>query len=768
MTHSYRRLLFATSALIVVGLAPVAPHANPLDGKVVGGAAMVYGQGTSQVTIDQSSSRAIIDWRSFNLAPGETTRFIQPNAASVTLNRVTGGLGPSQIQGAINANGGVYLVNPDGILFGPSATVNVGSFLGTTHNIANDDFMAGRLMFNQPGNPSASIVNQGTITAGTGGFAALVAPGVRNEGVITANLGTVALAAGNSFALDFYGDSLIKLQPSDAIAAEVIDVATGRPLKSLVTNTGTLRASGGKVAVTAAAARRVVESVINTSGVVEADTVGTQDGMIVFGAATEATKPAAAPPQTVKVAGRVSATGKTQGSKGGKIQITGEHIALANAAIDASGDSGGGTIRIGGDIQGGKADPAFLSQYRLTLQPQTLPTATTLTGDSTVTLDASAKTQGNGGTVVVWSEQATNYAGSIRATGGAAGGAGGFIETSSHGALTVDGSRIAAYAGPNGKPGTWLLDPVFDVPAFIGGSVDNSFDTNLFIPVNSVITVKIDLSGENTSGPTYGEPGRFQGYFLFKTSAGCCYTIGLPEAPIVRNEPMTVTPLDSGRLYIRLSDRLRVVKNFKVTINIESASVTPVVTPVSPQEPTVVTPPVVPTTTETPTSPAVTPVTPVVSPVSPQEPTVVTPPVVTPVVSSTVTQPITTAETGNNSFYYEATKRAIEDFPERFLSELAGDVSGINPLWAIANTFSETSHFMIESWNNVSIYLGQLPNGRKLDSRLTKEQNDTTEAEMRERLMEEIMERIDYAGNAGPKNPTLKIQMDRDKRDRPF
>ena len=113
----------------------------------------------------------------------------------------------------IKANGGVYVVNPDGILFGPSSNINVGSFLGTTHDIANSDFMAGRGNFTISGNPSASIVNQGMITAANSGFAALVAPGVRNDGIITARLGTIALASGNGFTLDLYGDNLITLQP---------------------------------------------------------------------------------------------------------------------------------------------------------------------------------------------------------------------------------------------------------------------------------------------------------------------------------------------------------------------------------------------------------------------------------------------------------------------------------------------------------------------------------------------------------------------------
>ena len=110
---------------------------------------------------------------------------------AIALNRVTGGLGPTQILGALDANGRVFVVNRDGIIFGAGAVITTAGFLATTHDIRNEDFMAGRFNFQIPGRPDASIVNMGTITATSGGFAALVAPGVRNTGTITATLGTV-------------------------------------------------------------------------------------------------------------------------------------------------------------------------------------------------------------------------------------------------------------------------------------------------------------------------------------------------------------------------------------------------------------------------------------------------------------------------------------------------------------------------------------------------------------------------------------------------
>ena len=191
MTWRLHALLLASSAL--VPLVVSGALANPLGSQVVGGRATVQGQGTPSVTVTQSTNSAIVNWNTFNIGAGETTRFVQPNSGSVILNRVTGGLGPSELYGTLTANGRVFLVNPDGILVGPGGRIDTAGFLATTSDIKNDDFMAGRYLFNTPGRPDASIVNLGTITAQSGGFAALVAPGVRNAGTITAKLGTVGL-----------------------------------------------------------------------------------------------------------------------------------------------------------------------------------------------------------------------------------------------------------------------------------------------------------------------------------------------------------------------------------------------------------------------------------------------------------------------------------------------------------------------------------------------------------------------------------------------
>ena len=350
------------------------------------------------------ADRAIINWKSFNIGAGEKTQFVQPSSSSVALNRVTGGLGPSQIYGSLKANGRIFVVNPDGILIGPSGKIDTAGFLATTNDINNNDFMAGKYDFSIPGNPNASVVNEGNITAQTEGFAALVAPGVRNSGTITAKLGKIGLASGNKFSLDFYGDKLITLGLSDSVADNVKDVATGKTLKSLVSNEGTLKADGGRVELSAVAARKVVDSVINNRGVIEANSVGTQNGMIVLGSATAASKPHGAPTQTVKVSGTISAAGRNAGETGGKVEITGESIQLAGANIDASGTAGGGTVLVGGDTGGGNPSPAVAALSGAQLEPWLVPTATTVGVDPASNINASAIDSGDGGKVVVWSD----------------------------------------------------------------------------------------------------------------------------------------------------------------------------------------------------------------------------------------------------------------------------------------------------------------------------------------------------------------------------
>ena len=194
-------LLLAAVVSPVWSQSPVgaAPAANqlPTGGKLVAGQAAINQSGANML-IQQASQRAAIDWNAFNVGSGARVQFVQPSASSVTLNRVLDAK-PSQIFGQISANGQVFLTNPNGIYFAPGASVDVGGLVATTHSISNADFMAGNNTFNRNG-ATGSVVNEGQISASLNGYVALLAPEVRNSGLVVAQLGTVALAAGGAAA----------------------------------------------------------------------------------------------------------------------------------------------------------------------------------------------------------------------------------------------------------------------------------------------------------------------------------------------------------------------------------------------------------------------------------------------------------------------------------------------------------------------------------------------------------------------------------------
>ena len=278
-----------------------AAYALPVGGQVNGGTATITSAG-SQVDINQSSQRALIDWQSFNINNGEAVNFQQPSSSAVALNRIHDA-NPSQIDGALSANGQVWLVNSQGIAFGSNAEVNVGGLLATSSDIDNDRFMGGDYRFDIPGNPLATIRNSGSIRAADGGLAMLVGPNVLNDGLIRARLGRVELASGDTFALDLYGDGLINLQASDAIISQ------------LVSNSGTIAADGGRVLLTKAVARNVVDGLVNMDGVIQANSIDGLTGSVTL----------ESDGGTTLVSGNIAARGGSGGEKGGLVGVLGHY-----------------------------------------------------------------------------------------------------------------------------------------------------------------------------------------------------------------------------------------------------------------------------------------------------------------------------------------------------------------------------------------------------------------------------------------------------------
>lgn len=229
----------------------------PTDGKVVVGTGTINQSG-NVMTINQNTDQLAINWNTFNVGPNNTVNFVQPSSHSVALNRVLGS-DVSVIQGKINANGYVALINPNGILFTPTAQVNVGGLVASTLNISNKNFKKGN--FTLSGFSSNAVINQGNISVFDGGTVALVAAKIKNVGTIVANKGNVLFGAGSKVTLDFGGPVSIKVNKS--------------AVDALIENGGAIRANGGVVYFTAKAANKLATTVINNTGIIEAKTLST-------------------------------------------------------------------------------------------------------------------------------------------------------------------------------------------------------------------------------------------------------------------------------------------------------------------------------------------------------------------------------------------------------------------------------------------------------------------------------------------------------------
>ncbi|OWW18775.1 filamentous hemagglutinin N-terminal domain-containing protein [Noviherbaspirillum denitrificans] len=425
--------------------------ANPFGPQVVNGQASFLNQGN--VLTVTNTPGTILNWQSFSINPGELTRFLQQNANSAVLNRITG-QDPSQILGALQSNGRVFLVNPNGILFGQGAQVDVNGLVASTLNISNEDFLNGRMLF-KAGDKAGNLKNEGTIATPSGGQVFLIAPNVENSGIITSPKGDVMLAAGHT------------VQLVDSLNPDVRVVLSAPESEAL--NLGQVIAQGGRTGIYGA--------LVKQRGVINADSaVVGENGKVVLKASRDT---------LVEAGSRTSAKGA---GKGGEIQVLGERVGLTgDAVIDASGQQGGGTVLVGGDYQGKNSGVQNAKR--------------TYVGKD-VQIKADATENGDGGKVIVWSDEVTRNYGSISARGGANGGDGGFVESSGKQMLEHRG-RVDVSA-PIGKGGTLLLDPA--VITLVGGSGDGDGTspdgTNTFAGAGTTGTVNFadpDLTSAGVS-----------------------------------------------------------------------------------------------------------------------------------------------------------------------------------------------------------------------------------------------------------------------------
>ena len=413
------------TAIGICGVSPAALAAGPGGGVVVSGSGSITRPSATTTLINQQSSQLTLNWTSFNVGADDTVRFEQPSATAVALNNILS-QSPSQIFGKIDANGRIVLVNPNGILFGRSAQLNVGSLIASSLEVTGFDAASGRFSFRALSTSPGSIINDGTITAGRGGSVALLGGTVLNNGLVVADYGTVAMGAGKVATLDFYGGGLLRLKVSGDL--------TSNPTKAgaAVQNSGRIQADGGQVLLTARAANDVFASAVNNTGLVRASRIENVGGVIEL----------SGPGGTVASSGTLDASGSGSASKGGTVKVLGQDVALTGqSVIDANGAAGGGTVYVGGGAHG--ANPAIEDASRTYVSPD-------------ASLTANALGNGTGGNVTVWSNDGTRFYGHIGALGSGAG-AGGTAEVSGKGSLDFQGT--VDLRAPSGKTGTLLLDP---------------------------------------------------------------------------------------------------------------------------------------------------------------------------------------------------------------------------------------------------------------------------------------------------------------------
>ena len=478
-------------------------YAAPQGGHVIAGQADIHSSNNNTV-IHQQSNRAVINWNSFNVNANESVTFVQPGASSAVLNRIVN-QNPTTILGKLNANGQVFLINPNGVVFGKSARINVGGIVASSLNIKTDDFMNGRYIFTQDSKKyPGKIINKGLIKAASSGVV-MIGSNVMNEGRIYARLGNVAMVSADKVTVDFDGDGLIQFEINRKL------IEKDRHIKQSVSNTGQIIAEGGDVILSASTAKDVFSQVVNNEGVIKASRIENQGGdvFLIGGSSSDIVNTGEIDVTAKSVGGNillngnhidvtgrlladsenstagtilikaeksvdinasVSARGLKANSKAGKVNITGDKIRLkAGSNIDVSGSEGGGEVLVGGNYQG-KGELKTADKTRI---------------DKGSQINADAVIRGKGGKVIIWSDDKTSYKGRISAKGGKETGGGGFVEVSGKKKLKFKGEVDTS--AENGNSGTLLLDPEYikvakgdgNLPHHSSDSIYNWLDSDI-------------------------------------------------------------------------------------------------------------------------------------------------------------------------------------------------------------------------------------------------------------------------------------------------
>lgn len=493
-----RNGILAAIVFAVAGCFCTSSFGNP-QGAAVRHGDVRFNRNGDVLRIIQQGNRGIIDWNSFSIDRGETTRFVHDNSRAATLNRVTGS-GVSRIDGRLLANGQVYLLNSNGIVIGRDGTIDVGAFTASTLDLSDGQFLnGGDLVYS--GNSQAAIVNLGSISAAEGDIF-LIASQVKNDGILRAENGTVGLAAGN--------DVLIKESGSERV---FVRGASGGQKNVGVENTGAIEAN---IAELKAHGGNVYGMAVKNEGRVAATGVTREGGQIFLraggqpsagGGKIRSTGVLRATPVSAESKARVVVDsgeggsteigGTVEASGGGDIFIFGQTInVFESSVILADGEAGGGRIFIGGGRRG--EDPSFMN-------------ATDVTIGNGALIDASATATGDGGEIVVFASRDLNFQGHAAARGGALGGDGGFVELSGKETVRLPGLvESVDVSAPNGMGGTLLLDPNdieiahAIVVGFTGSPVSDNLlyddDISDFLQNVGSLLIETDIAGTGGNG----------------------------------------------------------------------------------------------------------------------------------------------------------------------------------------------------------------------------------------------------------------------------
>ncbi|MCP4430624.1 MAG: filamentous hemagglutinin N-terminal domain-containing protein, partial [Gammaproteobacteria bacterium] len=315
----------------IASLMPAVALAAPQSGDVVAGVSAISSPDANTTLIQQTTDHSIINWQSFSIAGDEYVQYIQPNTASISLNRVIGG-NPSSILGSLSANGQVYLVNPNGIYFGAGVQVDVSGLVASVLDINDQDFMAGNYSFSKsPDAPLGNVINDGLINARNQGYVVLMGDYTQNNGVIQAQMGEVVLASGSKITMDVSGNNLISVAVDEATVNELAGVE----------NTGEIYADGGRVIMTAKVANDLISTAVNNDGLVRANSIVEHDGAIFL----------------TGIGGDINNSGTLDASAesgsgvdgGGVLVYSDRDISLSSRAVIAAqgdGDGSGGVARV--------------------------------------------------------------------------------------------------------------------------------------------------------------------------------------------------------------------------------------------------------------------------------------------------------------------------------------------------------------------------------------------------------------------------------------